>query len=657
VPRQGRVVLAAASGVLLYAAFPPLDWGLLAWLALTPLLVALRGVSPRRSFALGGLTGLVAYVGIVSWMRVFGFLPWLLLAAYLSLYLGAFAVLWRWISDGRPSWVAVWSAALLWTGLEYLRSTGVMGFPWALLGLTQWRWPAVIHMASATGVFGLSFVIVLVSAAVALTTARRTLRPLLVPGLLAVAVVLWGRLQISPPAAGDLQVAALQPNVPAREKFDLLAAPQHMDLLRTMVEEAGRGGAALVVMPETAVPYDLFGSDGVLREVGGWAARASATLIASSLEDGVSNIAVAIAPSGQAVSRYDKVRLVAFGEYGIRPGRRHDPLWTPLGRVGVAVCFESIFPDVGRALVRHGAEMLAVITNDGWFDGTSGVAQHAAHAVFRAVETGRWVVRAANTGQTMVVDPAGRIRVRISPRTPAVLTGAVALETGETPYARLGDLFASFALLAAAAVSIPRLRTTLGSDLRKPAFRQAVTAVGLPLATVWPLVGIRPEGIWPGVLLAFVILLSALRPLRQWGFTARGFFPALGAGLVVVGVLWMTLALTFRAYGLPVAMPAPPGGWAALALRQVVIALAIEGWARGVAFVPLTEWLGRPTAAAVGTAVGMLLQRGLGAEAIAWAMVTGAAFGLIRVRTDNVAGLVIPHLLGNVLFSVVAPVR
>jgi len=657
VSRQGRLARAAASGILLFAAFPPLDQGYLAWVALTPLLVSLRDVPPRQAFGLGALAGTLAYLGIVSWMRVFGILPWILLAVYLGLFVGVFAALWRWVGHGRRPWVAVATAPLLWTLLEYLRSIGVMGFPWALLGLTQWRWPVVIHLASATGVFGVSFIVALASAGMAQWIADRR------PGLLGfsvltvAAVVIWGLSKVPPAAVGDLQIAALQPNIPAREKFDPLAAPDHMDILRDMVDEAGRRGASLIVFPETAIPYNLFGAGGVLREVGGWANAAEATVIASSLEGGTSNIAVAIAPSGQAVSRYDKVRLVAFGEYGIRPGRRHEPLWTPLGRVGVAVCFESIFPDVGRALARNGADLLAVITNDGWLDGTSGVAQHASHSVFRAVETGRWVVRAANTGVTMVVDPSGRIRGRIAPGTRGVLVGVASLRSGATVYSQVGDLFVRLVLLASAAIALPRLRLALAQDLGRPAFRQGLAAIGLPLITVWLLLGSRPEGIWPGVLMAFVVILSALRPRREWGFVLPGFVPALGAGLVVVGILWSTLALAFRAYGIPLGMPVPSGGWLSVVIRQFVIALAIEGWLRGIAFVPLAEWLGGGTAAAVGTAAGMLLQRGLGAEAIAWAMVTGAAFGLIRARTRNALGLVIPHALGNVLFSIVAAVR
>ncbi|HET6946452.1 MAG TPA: apolipoprotein N-acyltransferase [bacterium] len=655
--RQGRIALAAASGILLYAAFPPLDLGWLAWVALVPLLLSLEGESPPRTFVLGQVAGTIAHLGILSWMRVFGILPWFLLAVYLGLFTGVFAWGWRWISNGRPAWLVLWTVPLLWTALEYLRSIGVTGFPWALLGLTQYRTPAVIHFAEITGVFGVSFVVALGAAGLASGVVRRRAGPLLFPVLVIAAIILWGGSQVPPPAAGDLRVAAVQPNVASRLKFDPLYASQHMEVLRRLVGEAGRQGAALIVLPETAVPYNLFGPMGVLREIGGWANRARATLIASSMENGASNIAVAVTPSGDAVSRYDKVRLVAFGESGVRPGTRHESLWTPLGRVGVAICFESIFPDVGRALVRGGAEVLTVITNDGWFDGTSAGAQHAAQASLRAVETGRWVIRAANTGLTVVIDPAGRIRGGVPARSEAVLVSGVSLARGETFYARFGDLFALIVLFGLAAAGIPRMWTALAADTRTAAFQQSAAAAGLPLIAVWLLIGRAPGGIWPGVLLAFVVVFSALRPRREWGFAAPGFGAALLAGLAVAGTLFAALVLAFRAYGIPVAVPVPPGGWISGAVRQLVIAFAIEGWLRGVAFTPLAEWKGRVVAVAAGTAAGMLLQRGLGAEAIAWAMVTGAAFGAIRARTGNALGLVVPHAVGNLLVAIVTLVR
>lgn len=655
--RQRRVALATASGLLLFAAFPPLDLGFLAWFALVPLLAAIEGESPTRAFGLGLLAGGVAYLAIASWMLAFGILAWILLAAYLSVYVGIFAALSRWMTVRRPAWVAVWSVALMWTALEYVRSIGVFGFPWALLGLTQYRYPPVIQIAKVTGVFGVSFLVALGGAALARAVISRRLVPVAAPAMIVAAAILWGGPQVQAQEGGSLRIAAVQPNVPARVKFDPLLSPRHMETLSRLVAAAGAQGAELIVLPETAIPYNVFGPTGVLREVGHWASRARGTLIASSLENGVSNVAVAVATSGQAVSRYDKVRLVAFGEYGIHPGRRHEPLWTPLGHVGIAICFESIFPDVGRALVRNGAELLAVMTNDGWFDGTAGVEQHAAHSVLRAVETGRWVVRAANTGVTMVIDPAGRVSSRLQPRTEAVLVDRAALVRSSTFYAGRGDLFSLAVLVALALLAVPPARPALLTSVRTPEFHQTLAAILLPLVAVWLVLGSASRSIWPGLLLAFVIVFSALRPLTDWGFRVPGFAGSMLAGTAVVGVLWGGLTLALRAYDLPAGIPVPDRGWVEGILQQLVVGLAIEGWLRGIVFTPANQWKGWPIAVAAGAGLGMLLQRGLTAEAMAWVLVTGVVFGLIRARTGNSLGLVIPHALGNILFSVVTVVR
>jgi predicted amidohydrolase len=468
----------------------------------------------------------------------------------------------------------------------------------------------------------------------------------------------WGHLTVQSRVPGSLlPVAAVQPNVRARQKFDPLLASAHMQTLRSLVLQAGRRGADLVVLPETAIPFDLFGPQGVLREVGGWANSARATVIATSLEGGRANIAVAVAPSGQAVSRYDKVRLVAFGEYGLTPGRRHDPLWTPSGRVGVAVCFESIFPDVSRTLVRNGAEILAVITNDGWFDGTAGVSQHAAHSVLRAVETGRWVVRAANTGLTMVVDPRGRVRGTLPPQTPRILGAQVGRIRLDTFYARRGDVFAQGVLVVLLGLLLLPLRGRLGAEIRAPAFQLAAITTVLPFISVYLLLGTRAAWAWPMLLLAYLILFSRLRPPADWGVTRRGFIAAMLWGTAAVVVLWTGLALAFRAYDLPVGIPVPPGGWVTGVVAQLIVAAAAEGWLRGVVYASIAAWKGAGTAVAVATVLGVLIHRGLSAEAMAWAVVTGAFFGIIRMRSGNALGLIVPHALGNILFSTVALLR
>ena len=655
---RGPLVLAAVSGVLLFAAFPPFDLGPLGWIALVPLLVALHGHTPQRAGMLGAVAGGIAFLTLMAWMRVFGVLAWLLVGAYLAAYVALFAMLYQWMSAGRGPSVAVWAAPVVWTSLEYLRSIGVFAFPWALLGLTQHAYPPILQVARYTGVFGVSFLLVLTSSTVAAVFRSRRVSPVLLPILLVAAVVAWGTVALQSGATGSpLAVAAVQPNIAPRMKFDPLLASGNMQTLRSLVIQAGSRGAELIVLPETAIPFDLFGRQGVLPEVGGWATRARATLVATSLEGGRANIAVAVAPSGQAVSRYDKVRLVAFGEYGLTPGRRHDPLWTPSGRVGVAVCFESIFPDVSRSLVRNGAEMLAVITNDGWFDGTAGVRQHAAHSVLRAVENGRWVIRAANTGLTMIVDPRGRVRGTVPPRSARVLSGRVGRVRTETLYTRRGDVFAQAVLAVLAGMIALPLRRGLAADVRTPAFQLAATTIALPFVSVYLLLGTRAAWAWPVLLLAYVGLFSRMRPPAAWGLRVRGAVPATLWGVVGVVGLWSGLALALRAYDLPVGIPVPPGGWVTGVLAQLIVASASETWLRGVAFTSAAEWKGTGTAIVTTTVLGVLIHRGLGAEAMAWALVTGTLFGLIRMRTGNAFGLIVPHTVGNILFSTVALLR
>ena len=650
--------LAGLSGLLLVVSFPAFDLGPLAWVALVPLLLAIRNCAPGRAFGLGYFSGFVAFFGIVSWVRVFSFPAWVLLAAYLALYVGLFAALYRWLTADRAPAVSIWLVPVIWTSLEFVRSIGVFGFPWGLLGATQHAYPSVIQIARLSGVFGVSFVVALANAVAAASISSRRRTSVIVPALVVVAVVGWGVGEARVRPSGALTVSAIQPNVSPRTKFDPLYVDQNMRVLRQLVRDVGHTGAELIVFPETALPLNLFGAGGVLTEVGQWAHQARATLVASSLENMVSNIAVTVAPSGQAVSRYDKVRLVPFAEAGIRPGTRHDPLWTPVGRLGVAICFESIFPEVARELTRNGAEILAVITNDGYFDGTGGAAQHAAHAPLRAVETGRWVIHAANTGITMLIDPTGGVQAMVPARQEAAIVGRVALSRSLTFYARWGDLFASGVLIALALLAAPRLGPLLAGEWRAKGFQEAVATVLLPLIGVWALVKAGAgTWLWAGVLLGFVLVFSLMRAASGWGVHTSRVFETAAAGLAIVVGLWALLVIAYRTYGIPTGLVRPDEGWIPAVFRQVAVAVAVEGWLRGIAFASLSEWKGWPWAVAVTTAVGTALQAGLPPEAFAWALLTGAAFGLIRARTGNAVGLVFPHAVGNLLMALVANVR
>jgi hypothetical protein len=273
------------------------------------------------------------------------------------------------------------------------------------------------------------------------------------------------------------------------------------------------------------------------------------------------------------------------------------------------------------------------------------------------VETGRWVVRAANTGLTMVVDPRGRVRVTVAPRSERLLVSQAARVRRDTFYTQRGDVFAGAVLLALLGMILVPARAGLAAELRTPAFQLAAVTVALPFISVYLLLGTRAAWAWALLLVLFLAVFSRLRPPAGWGLHLRGAGMAALLGLGAVIAPWTGLALAFRAYDLPVGIPVPPGGWVTGALTQLFLALASEAWLRGVAFASLADWKGTGVAVVITTVLGVLLYRGLGAEPMAWALLTGTLFGLIRARTGNALGLVIPHAVGNVLFSTVTLLR
>ncbi len=223
-----RVALAILSGLLLFASFPPFDLGWLAWVALTPLVLALHHSPLRQAFGLGYLAGAVAFAGILAWIRVFGLLPWVLLTAYLALYPAAFGAITRWFVTGRPAWRWVWLAAITWTGVEYLRSVGVFGFPWALLGVTQHRLLPVLQVARYAGVYGVTFLVALASMSLAGAVLVRRPAPVIFPAIVLAVVAWWGTQQVHTVPSGTIVMAALQPDVPQAQKFDPTMVGEHM---------------------------------------------------------------------------------------------------------------------------------------------------------------------------------------------------------------------------------------------------------------------------------------------------------------------------------------------------------------------------------------------------------------------------------------------
>jgi apolipoprotein N-acyltransferase len=496
-PRRAvRAALAVASGLLLSAAFPSLDLEPLAWVALVPLLIAVRGLAPAAAFGVGWIAGLTFYVATCYWVvhtiasytavptaLAVGIL--LLMAGALGCYTGAFAAGVRWLERRRLP--ALWLAPALWVTLEWLRGWFFIGFPWASLGYSQYRYHDLVQMAEVTGVYGVSALLVffnMVAAGVAGTRATRLRRlapALVVLTVLVVGLPLAGRWRASSllarPPAGRLRVAVAQGNIDQAHKWDPAYQGETLRRYRELTLAAAAERPALVVWPETATPF-FFQDPGALREEVIEVARSEQVhlLFGSPAfrQDGRGRIkelnrAYLLSPAGHELGAYDKMQLVPFGEYvpyrsvlffvdqmveavgAFEAGRVPTVFRLPEGRFGVLICYEGVFPAVARRFVAGGADFLVNVTNDAWYGPTSAPAQHLAQATLRAVENRVPLVRAANTGISAMVGIDGRLLWAGPLDEIAWHAGEIAWPGVRSFYARFGDVFAWACVLVTAA--------------------------------------------------------------------------------------------------------------------------------------------------------------------------------------------------------------
>ena len=648
-----RLLGAASSGLLLVLIFPGPDLGWLAWVALVPLLVAIDGLPPDAAFRHGYLTGLIAFGGLLEWIRVFGLPAWILLTAGMALYLGGFAAGVR-VLVGPHRARLLWAVPVTWMAVEVLRSVGTIGFPWGLLGLSQYRAPLLLSLASVAGVFGLSGIIALANAIMSTllldrrVTAATATAAILAAGMLIVAVLI-------PAATGGPPriVAAVQPNTSPLRKGDPLAAPGLVAGLLSQTDQATVAGAEIIVYPETAVAADLDASAELRRAL---AQRAGgAIVVVGTFLPGPSNGLVILDRQGTVAGRYAKRRLVPFGEAGLRPGRDAAVVSTGAGVIGPIICYESAFPFLVRALVADGAGIITLLTNDGWFGTSAGPAQHAAHAVLRAAETGRSVVRAANTGSSMLIRPDGRIAGSLPVGAEGVLIASLPIGGPTTAYVRWGWLIAPLAVAAWLVAAAP-----VGAAVIK---RQPEAAWRLGLAMVIPAIpwvlgrlGGAAGGTagWPVLLAVFA---AAVALGRGSLFDRRGAWLSAGASLAITGMLIAAIRAGYAQYGFAVPMDAPVEGWVRGGIHLVAGGVAVEGWLRGAVFAPAQRLGGWVLATALSTALGIALHLGAPQEVMLWHLLTGVGFSLLRLRTRDAVGLGAARGLGDAVVFALAGLR
>jgi apolipoprotein N-acyltransferase len=480
--------VSAVAGLALSVSFPPAELWPVAFLAVAPLLWLLRGAGPARGFALGLAFGLAFFGATLYWIFQFGALAWIALTVASALAVGVVGLLGCAVVDpGHPLRSAI-GLASLWTLVDWVRGMWPLGgFTWGGLGVSQVDDRVLLPLATVAGVWGVTFVVVLVNAIVVEALAgggggrRRGARLVLA----AVVVVAPVAIPFSRPNGPTLDVASLQVDVRAADGAtgadeDLQVARLNIELDRTLTTTSPPdlvlwGEGALDPAAASDAPT-LDAVRQVVAEVG------VPTVIGAVIDDetGAERTSVLVLDaSGQTIDRYDKVHLVPFGEYvpfrdelgwvdAIRqipvdrvPGTTIATLAVP-GLPGFAtpICFENSFPSVPRAMVRAGATFLVVPVNNASYGFTAASDQHLQMSRMRAVETGRWVVDAAISGVTAFVDPRGSVLDRTELFQTTILRHRIQASTAETPYVRLGDWVPLLSLvIVVGLVALPRRRS------------------------------------------------------------------------------------------------------------------------------------------------------------------------------------------------------
>lgn len=494
---------ALLSGVLLVLSFPKFGTGILAWVALIPLLHALQEKKPYQGFITGFLTGLTAYIGIIYWIAYvvvhYGYLPlpvgiavMLLLSAYLAFYVALFAagVVFFHARGVAP----ILAAPLIWTSLEYVKSHLLTGFPWENLGYSQYLYRPLIQAADITGVFGISFAIVVVNVVIfdvfriwqsrldRKSRIRRITSEVMAGCLVLLILFGYGIFRLndvkkSLHQAPQMPVSLIQGNIDQSIKWRPAFQEETVRIYKALTLQAAPAGNGLIVWPETAAPFFFQDQNDMQREVaalprltGDWLLFGSPRYERDGLGLALLNSAFLLSPDGRIAGQYDKVHLVPYGEYvplrrffpfikklvaGIgdfRSGPGYEPLSLQVGglprKLGVMICYEGILPEAGRAYRQGGADLLVNITNDAWFGNTSAPYQHLSMTVFRSVENRLYLVRAANTGISAIIDPTGHIEARSALFEKATIAGTVRFMDRNTFYSTYGDVFVYSCILA-----------------------------------------------------------------------------------------------------------------------------------------------------------------------------------------------------------------
>ncbi len=478
------------SGALYGLSFPVASWQWVAWIALVPFLVVLRGARFGEALFLGWLWTLVAAYTLGDWFAgsvasyyeqpiAVGVAFFLGVSSFMAApYYMAFAVAYRAVAR-RGRVASPFFGAAMWVAAELARGRLLAGNPWGLFGYSQMGLDRLVQIADLTGVYGVSFVLVAVNAALCELWVARGGRAALRDATLAAAVVAavlgYGTWRLRDPMVApdgrSVRVAMVQGNLDVGTQWseDLYGA--NLDVYLRLTHDALTVHRPEVVFwPENALTFFLESEPLYRQAIARILAPSGAELVVGGPRvehhspPAFYNSIFLLGPDGEIRATYDKQRLVPFGERfpfpgldflhrrfarvrEFTPGAPRPPLPTRGGPAGVTICSEAMFPEIAAERVREGAQYFVDPAHDTWLTPKFS-SQQFDIVRLRTVEQRRYLVRASTSGPSAIVDPYGRVAVRTEFFTRAAVGGTIIPRNDRTPYSRVGDLFAGLCVLA-----------------------------------------------------------------------------------------------------------------------------------------------------------------------------------------------------------------
>lgn len=450
---------------LLYIfSFPNFDFSWLAYFCLVPLIIAVDKEKEliyvvRKSLLCGWMIFLVG----MFWITNVTVLGWILLTFYMAWFVVLFAII-RFYNK------KIFIIPFAWTALEFTRGNLLGGIPWLLLGASQHSFLPLIQISNITGVYGISFIVALINAGI-VDAAKKKFFGLFIGICFAVLIIFYGRAELNKYIHGEIiGIGIVQPDVSQDVKWDPKSTNWMMERLEALTKQIE--DVDLIIWPETAIPI-LTEDPNLLERVSFLTKKRQCDLIVGSQAVGNNgekkyyNSAFFVSREGKIMGKYSKIHLVPFGEFvpfsktfpflkaftpideGFTPGNEYTifNLSTLNFQLSTLICFEDIFPNLARRFVKHGADMLVNITNDGWFGKTNAVYQHAYLSVFRAIENGVPLIRCTNTGLSCFIESTGELHL-IKPFAPMGSSREMLVSKKNTLYTKYGDVFGWFCVLA-----------------------------------------------------------------------------------------------------------------------------------------------------------------------------------------------------------------